>query len=105
MTHENFNTFPPFKRNCKTPCLLFATWTQCPHCHAAAPHMRKVQKELRGIMPVYNIDADNHSAVCKQLQIRGFPTIMFLGADRVVRKYKGSHDANKVLEFARMHYG
>ena len=99
---ENFKTFIPFRRDLKTPCLLFAKWDNCGHCHAMTPHMKKVQMTLRGIMPVYLIDAEKHSKVCEQLQVRGFPEIMFLGKNRKIKKYKGSPDASKILSFAKI---
>ena len=99
---ENFKTFIPFKRDLKTPCLLFAKWNSCAHCHNIAPHMVRVQTSLRGIMPVYLIDAEQHSKVCEQLKITGFPEIMFLGKDRKIKKYKGGPDAQKILSFAKI---
>jgi thioredoxin-like negative regulator of GroEL len=100
---ENFKSFVPFKRDLKTPCLLFAKWDNCGHCHAMAPHVKRVQTSLRGIMPVYLIDAEKHKKVCDQLQIRGFPEIMFLGKDRRIKKYQGPPDAPKILAFVKTH--
>lgn len=99
--HENFRGFMPFTRKLKTPCLLFAKWNSCPHCHSMAPKMRQVQARLRGIMPVYLIDAENHDLVCKQLEITGFPEIMVLKKDRYVKKYRGPQDSEKIIQFAK----
>jgi thioredoxin-like negative regulator of GroEL len=99
---ENFKSFVPFRRDLKTPCLLFAKWENCGHCHTMAPQMKKVQTSLRGIMNVYLIDAEQHAKVCEQLQIRGFPEIMFLGKDRKIKKYKGGPDSQKLLSFAKI---
>lgn len=99
--HANFKSFIPFKRNLKTPCVLFAKWNSCPHCHSMAPKMKQVQAELRGVMPVYVIDAEKHSKVCEQLKIQGFPQIMVLKKDRHVRKYNGPQDSQKILAFVK----
>ncbi|AGE56299.1 protein disulfide isomerase [Paramecium bursaria Chlorella virus NE-JV-1] len=101
---ENFKSFIPFRRDLKTPCMLFAKLEQCGHCHTTAPIMKRVQKELKGIMPIYLIDAETHKKVCDQLKLRAFPEIMFLGKDRIVRKYNGPRDVRHILSFANGHY-
>lgn len=99
--HDNFKTFLPFRRDLKTPCILFAKWDNCGHCHAMAPHMKTVQAKLRGSMPVYIVDAEKQNKVCEQLQVKGFPTVMVLRKDRMVKKYNGPRDAQKVLAFVK----
>jgi thioredoxin-like negative regulator of GroEL len=99
--HENFKTFTPFRRDLKTPCVLFAKWDSCPHCHNMVPHMKAVQARLRGSMPVYIVDAEKQNKVCEQLRVGGFPTIMVLRKDRIVKKYNGPHDSQKILAFVK----
>ena len=99
--HDNFKTFTPFRRDLKTPCVLFAKWDNCGHCHNMAPHMKNVQAQLRGSMPVYIVDAEKQNKVCEQLKVQGFPTIMVLRKDRIVKKYKGPQDPQKILAFVR----
>ncbi|AGE52866.1 protein disulfide isomerase [Paramecium bursaria Chlorella virus OR0704.2.2] len=105
MAPDSFSSFTPFKRNLKTPCILFAKWSQCGHCHRMAPEMQKVQTALRGKIPVYMIDAEEHSRVCEQLKITGFPTIFVLGKDRVARKYPGGPSAQNIIAFAKSKSG
>jgi thioredoxin-like negative regulator of GroEL len=98
--HENFKTFIPFKRDLKTPCVLFAKWDSCGHCHQMAPHMKAVQARLR-TMPVYIVDAEKQNKVCDQLQVRGYPTVMVLRKDRIVKKYNGPPNAQKIMAFVK----
>lgn len=103
MAPDSFSSFTPFKRNMKTPCILFCKWDNCGHCHRMAPEMKKAQTALRGKMPVYMVDAEDHSNVCKQLKVNGFPTIFVLGKDRVARKYPGGPNAENIIRFAKSH--
>jgi thioredoxin-like negative regulator of GroEL len=98
--HDNFKTFMPFKRDLKTPCILFAKSDSCYHCHAMAPHMKAVQAQIRS-MPVYIVDAEKQNKVCDQLQVRGYPTVMVLRKDRIVKKYNGPPNAKKIMTFVK----
>jgi hypothetical protein len=51
------------------------------------------------------IEAEEHSKVCEQLKINGFPTIFVLGKDRVARKYPGGPNAQNIVAFAKSKSG
>jgi thioredoxin-like negative regulator of GroEL len=100
---DSFASFIPFRRDLKTPCLLFCKWNSCGHCHDMAPHMKKSQMVLRSTMPVYVVDAEQHSKVIDHFKVTGFPEVFFLGRDRKLRKYKGPRNADSIIAFAK-HY-
>ena len=102
MTQGSFKTFVPFRRDLQTPCLLFCKWEQCGHCHDMAPHVRKAQMALKkSNVPVYAVDAEEHSKVVDTFKVTGFPELFFLGKDRRLRKYKGPRTAEGIVAFAR----
>ena len=102
MPQNSFDSFIPFRRDLQTPCLLFCKWEQCGHCHDMAPHVKKAQAALKkSNIPVYVVDAEQHSAVVTTFKVNGFPELFFLGKDRRLRKYKGSRSAEGIVAFAR----
>ena len=102
MTQGSFKTFVPFRRDLQTPCLLFCKWSECGHCHDMAPHVRKAQIVLKkSQVPVYAVDAEEHSKVINTFKVTGFPELFFLGKDRRLRKYKGPRTAEGIIAFAR----
>ena len=104
MTQDSFKSFLPFRRDLQTPCLLFCKWEQCYHCHQLAPHVKKAQMVLKkSNIPVYVVDAEQHSAVVTTFKVTGFPELFFLGKDRRLRKYKGSRTAEGIVAFTRSH--
>lgn len=101
MTQGSFETFLPFRRDLKTPCLLFCKWEDCHHCHQFAPHVKKAQMVLKKSVPVYAVDAEEHAKVITTFKVTGFPELFFLGKDRRLRKYKGPRTAEGILAFTR----
>lgn len=102
MTQDSFKSFLPFRRDLKTPCLLFCKWAQCGHCHDMAPHVKKAQAVLKkSNVLVYAVDAEEHANVIETFKVNGFPELFFLGKDRRLRKYKGPRTAEGIVAFAR----
>lgn len=101
MAQDSFKSFIPFRRDLQTPCLLFCKWSECGHCHDMAPHVRKAQIVLKKSVPVYAVDAEEHSKVINTFKVTGFPELFFLGKDRRLRKYKGPRTAEGIIAFAR----
>jgi hypothetical protein len=67
-----------------------------------APHVRKAQIVLKkSQVPVYAVDAEEHSKVINTFKVTGFPELFFLGKDRRLRKYKGPRTAEGIIAFAR----
>ena len=67
-----------------------------------APHVKKAQAMLKKLrVPVYAVDAEEHSKVVDTFKVTGFPELFFLGKDRRLRKYKGPRTAEGIVAFAR----
>ena len=102
MAQDSFKSFLPFRRDLQTPCLLFCKWEECYHCHQMAPHVKKAHAMLKkSNVPVYAVDAEEHSKVINTFKVTGFPELFFLGKDRRLRKYKGPRTAEGIIAFAR----
>lgn len=101
MPQNSFKSLLPFRRDLKTPCIIFCKWDDCGHCHQFAPHVRRAQMVLKGVCPVYVADAEHHANVMEVFKVTGFPELFFLGSDRRLRKYKGPRTAEGIVAFAR----
>lgn len=100
MPQDSFKSFLPFRRDLKTPCLIFCKWDNCGHCHQMAPFVKKAQNTLKGKCPVYVADADENANVIKTFKVTGFPELFYLGKDRILRKYKGARTTEGIVAFA-----
>ena len=101
--HDAFKSFIPFQRNLQMPCILFAKWDNCGHCHSLAPEMRKAQVTLKKVMPVYKVDAERNDRVTDQLGITGFPEVFVVDKNRRLHKYNGARKAESIVKFARQY--
>jgi len=64
-----------------TPLIIdfFATW--CGPCVALAKELEELQEELGEKVRVVKVDTDEEAELASQLQIRGLPTLVFVGTD------------------------
>lgn len=84
---------------------FYAPW--CHHCQAMAPNWVQLGKEMKGKLNVGEVNCDVEKRLCKDIGIRGFPTIHFFrGGERV--EYNGLRGlgdfisyANKAMEIAK----
>jgi protein disulfide-isomerase len=61
---------------------FYAPW--CGHCQAMAPIWTQLGKELKGKLNVGEVNCDVESRLCKDVRLRGYPTILFFrGGERV----------------------
>ncbi len=60
----------------ETPVLVdfYADW--CGPCHAIAPILKDVKRELGDKVKVVKIDVDKNNQLASKLQVRSIPTIM-----------------------------
>jgi thioredoxin-like negative regulator of GroEL len=78
------------------PMLLFFTASWCEYCHQMAREAF-VQEQVVGLSEQFVcilIDADREPEVCRQFQVRGYPTVQFLSPwgtplNRIVGKKPG----------------
>jgi thioredoxin-like negative regulator of GroEL len=99
MPKDSFKSFLPFRRDLKTPCLIFCKWEDCHHCHQFAPHVRRAQVALKGISPVYVADAEQHASVMEVFKVSGYPELFLLKKDRRLMKYRGPRTAEGIVAF------
>ncbi|KAL2135749.1 hypothetical protein VTI74DRAFT_7119 [Chaetomium olivicolor] len=76
---------------------LYAPW--CHHCQKMAPYWEQMAKEMKGRLNIGEVNCDVHSKLCKDVGVRGFPTmLLFKGGERV--EYHGLRGLGDFLKFA-----
>jgi protein disulfide-isomerase len=76
---------------------FYAPW--CHHCQAMAPSWLEMGKEMRGLLNVGEVNCDVETRLCKDVRVRGYPTILFFrGGERV--EYDGLRGLGDLLSFA-----
>ncbi|TVY36015.1 Uncharacterized protein LOCC1_G007285 [Lachnellula occidentalis] len=61
---------------------FYAPW--CMHCQAMAPNWIQLAKEMKGKLNIGEVNCDVESRLCKDVHLRGYPTILFFrGGERV----------------------
>jgi len=103
MSPPSFESFIPFRRDLKTPCLILCKSDHCGHCHDFAPHVKKAQNMLKKSCPVYVADAEKHAKIMNTFKVTGFPELFILTNARILKKYRGPRDASKIVEWTRSH--
>ncbi|KAL1918743.1 uncharacterized protein VTP21DRAFT_2765 [Calcarisporiella thermophila] len=76
---------------------FFAPW--CGHCKNLAPVWEELGKQLKGQVNVGKVDCTVESSLCKQMNVRGYPTlIFFMDGERM--EYKGKRDLEVLRKYA-----
>lgn len=83
---------------------FYAPW--CHHCQAMAPNWQQLAKEMKGRLNIGEVNCDVETRLCKDVRLRGYPTILFFkGGERV--EYDGLrglgdfvHYANKAIDIS-----
>ncbi|KAI0966595.1 thioredoxin-like protein [Xylaria arbuscula] len=76
---------------------LYAPW--CHHCQAMAPNWQQMAKEMKGKLNVGEVNCDVESRLCKDVRVKGYPTILFFkGGERV--EYDGLRGFGDLLHYA-----
>jgi protein disulfide-isomerase len=84
---------------------FYAPW--CHHCQAMASNWKQLAKEMTGKLNIGEVNCDKEKRLCKDVRVRGYPTILFLrGGERV--EYEGLrglgdfvHYADKAIDLAQ----
>lgn len=77
---------------------FYVPW--CPHCHDLAPAWLQMSKELQGKLNVGEVNCDHEVRLCKDVRIKGYPTIYyFRGGERV--EYDGLTGLGDLVSFAK----
>lgn len=76
---------------------FYAPW--CGHCQAMAPNWVQLGKEMKGKLNIGEVNCDVESRLCKDVHLRGFPTILFFrGGERV--EYEGLRGLGDFVSYA-----
>ncbi|KAI0204874.1 thioredoxin-like protein [Astrocystis sublimbata] len=76
---------------------FYAPW--CHHCQAMAPNWQQMAKEMKNKLNVGEVNCDIESRLCKDVRLRGYPTILFFkGGERV--EYDGLRGFGDLLQYA-----
>ncbi|KAI1491657.1 thioredoxin-like protein [Biscogniauxia mediterranea] len=76
---------------------FYAPW--CHHCQAMASNWQQLAKEMKGRLNVGEVNCDVETRLCKDVRLRGYPTILFFrGGERV--EYDGLRGLGDFLQYA-----
>lgn len=76
---------------------FYAPW--CGHCKAMAPNWIQLGKEMEGKLNIGEVNCDTEPRLCKDVKVRGFPTILFFrGGERV--EYDGLRGLGDFISYA-----
>jgi protein disulfide-isomerase len=76
---------------------FYVPW--CGHCQAMAPNWVQLAKEMKGRLNIGEVNCDVESRLCKDVRLRGFPTILFFrGGERV--EYDGLRGLGDFVTYA-----
>jgi protein disulfide-isomerase len=77
---------------------FYAPW--CGHCQAMAPAWAELGKEMQGALNVGEVNCEVDKRLCKDLKLRGYPTILFFqNGERV--EYDGLRGLGDLVSYAR----
>ncbi|KAI1821077.1 thioredoxin-like protein [Xylaria intraflava] len=76
---------------------FYAPW--CHHCQAMAPNWEQLAKEMKGRLNVGEVNCDVEKRLCKDVRLKGYPTILFFkGGERV--EYDGLRGFGDLRQYA-----
>ena len=97
LTQENFQKLVTTTQD---PWFIkfYAPW--CHHCQALAPNWQQMARELQGKLNVGEVNCDVESRLCKDVRVKGYPTIHFFrGGERV--EYDGLRGLGDLVSYAK----
>lgn len=96
LTAENFQRLVTTTRE---PWFIkfYAPW--CHHCQAMAPNWQGMARQMQGQLNVGEVNCDVEKRLCKDVKVRGYPTILFFqGGERI--EYDGLRGLGDLVSFA-----
>lgn len=77
---------------------FYAPW--CPHCQALAPVWAQMAKDMVGELNVGEVNCDVEVRLCKDVRVRGYPTIHYFKAGERV-EYTGMRGLGDIVSYAK----
>ena len=65
---------------------------QCGHCHDLAPVWRRLARQLDGVIRVGAVNCQDDFMLCRQQNIRSYPTLIYYGPDGAVHRFDNRHE-------------
>ncbi|KAL7628011.1 hypothetical protein AAE478_002207 [Parahypoxylon ruwenzoriense] len=96
LTAESFQTLVTMTQE---PWFIkfYAPW--CHHCQAMASNWQQLAKEMKGKLNIGEVNCDAESRLCKDVHLRGYPTVLFFrGGERV--EYNGLRGLGDFVQYA-----
>ncbi|KAL2024548.1 hypothetical protein VTK56DRAFT_7591 [Thermocarpiscus australiensis] len=76
---------------------FYVPW--CHHCQAMRPNWEQLAKEMKGRLNIGEVNCDAEPRLCKDVRLRGYPTILFFrGGERV--EYQGLRGLGDFIQYA-----
>lgn len=77
---------------------FYAPW--CHHCQALAPNWQQMAREMQGRLNIGEVNCDVESRLCKEVKIKGYPTIHFFRSGERV-EYTGLRGLGDLVSYAK----
>ena len=77
---------------------FYAPW--CHHCQALAPNWQQMAREMQGKLNIGEVNCDVESRLCKEVKIKGYPTIHFFRSGERV-EYTGLRGLGDLVSYAK----
>jgi protein disulfide-isomerase A1 len=77
---------------------FFAPW--CGHCKNLAPKYEAAATQLKDIVPLVSVDCTVESELCKQFEVRGYPTLKVF-RNNVPTDYQGQRETDAIVRFLK----
>jgi protein disulfide-isomerase len=76
---------------------FYAPW--CHHCQKMAPNWEQLAKEMKGRLNIGEINCDAEPRLCKDHNVRGYPTLMFFRGPEHV-EYQGLRGLGDLVQYS-----
>lgn len=77
---------------------FYAPW--CAHCQAMAPAWDELGREMKGALNIGEVDCVAEKRLCKDVKLRGYPTILFFQSGERV-EYDGLRGLGDLVAYAK----
>lgn len=75
---------------------FFAPW--CGHCKKLAPTWKQLARHMQDKLTIAEINCDDHSSLCKEQGIKGYPTLVYF-QNGVKSEYNGGRKLEQLKAF------